>query len=75
VIVSSHLSKLQEEKLLRVLREHKHAIGWTMSDIKGISPSFCMHKICMEEEHKPSVEPQRRLNPIMKEVVRKEVIK
>jgi len=75
VIVSSYLSKLQEEKLLRVLREHKHAIGWTMSDIKGISPAFCMHKILMEEGHKPSMEHQRRLNPIMKEVVRKEVIK
>ncbi|XP_075076463.1 uncharacterized protein LOC142163107 [Nicotiana tabacum] len=75
VIVSSDLSKLQEEKLMRVLREHKRALGWTMSDIKGISPAFCMHKILMEEGHKPSVEKQRRLNPIMKEVVRKEVIK
>nr|XP_009803998.1 PREDICTED: uncharacterized protein LOC104249301 [Nicotiana sylvestris] len=75
VIVSSDLSKLQEEKLLRVLREHKRALGWTMSDIKGISPAFCMHKILMDDGHKPSVEQQRRLNPIMKEVVRKEVIK
>ncbi|XP_075095107.1 uncharacterized protein LOC142173419 [Nicotiana tabacum] len=75
VIISAHLSKLQEEKLLRVLREHKRAIGWTMSDIKGVSPAFCMHKILMEDGHKPSVEHQRRLNPIMKEVVRKEVIK
>nr|XP_009797491.1 PREDICTED: uncharacterized protein LOC104243910 [Nicotiana sylvestris] len=75
VIVSSDLSKLQEEKLLRVLREHKRAFGWTMSDIKGISPAFYMHKILMEDGHKPSVEQQRRLNPIMKEVVRKEVIK
>ncbi|XP_070028953.1 uncharacterized protein [Nicotiana sylvestris] len=61
VIVSSDLSKLQEEKLLRVLREHKRALGWTMSDIKGISPAFCMHKILMEDRHKPSVEQQRRL--------------
>ncbi|XP_019246495.1 PREDICTED: uncharacterized protein LOC109226151, partial [Nicotiana attenuata] len=68
VIISSDLSKLQEEKLLRVLREHKRAIGWTMSDIRGISPAFCMHKILMEDRHKPSVEQQRRLNPIMKEV-------
>nr|XP_016477405.1 PREDICTED: uncharacterized protein LOC107798884 [Nicotiana tabacum] len=75
VIVSSYLSKFQEEKILGVMREHKHAIGWTMSDIKGISPAFCMHKILMEEGHKPSVEHQRRLNPIMKEVIRKEVIK
>nr|XP_016456314.1 PREDICTED: uncharacterized protein LOC107780303 [Nicotiana tabacum] len=75
VIASSHLSELQEEKLLRVLREHKHTIGWMVSDIKGISHAFCMHKILMEEGHKPSVEHQRRLNPIMNEVVRKEVIK
>nr|XP_016477412.1 PREDICTED: uncharacterized protein LOC107798892 [Nicotiana tabacum] len=68
VIVSSHLSNLQEEKLLRVLKEHKHAIGWTMSDIKGNSHAFCMHKILMEEGHKPSMEHQRRLNPIMKEI-------
>nr|XP_009802268.1 PREDICTED: uncharacterized protein LOC104247843 [Nicotiana sylvestris] len=46
-----------------------------MYDIKGISPAFCMHKILMEDGHKPSVEQQRRLNPIVKEVVRKEVIK
>ncbi|XP_070005179.1 uncharacterized protein [Nicotiana sylvestris] len=75
VIISSDLSELQEEKLLRVLREHKRVIGWTMSDIRGISPDFCMHKILKEEGHKPSIEQQRRLNPNMKEVVRKEVIK
>ncbi|XP_070040989.1 uncharacterized protein [Nicotiana tomentosiformis] len=65
----------EEEKLLRVLCEHKRAIGWTMSEIRGISPAFCIHKILMEDGHKPSVKHQRRLNPIIKEVVRKEVIK
>ncbi|XP_070020829.1 uncharacterized protein [Nicotiana sylvestris] len=75
VIISSDLSELQEEKLLRVLREHKRAIGWTMSDIRGISPAFCMHKILMEEGYNPSIEQQCRLNPNMKEVVRKEMIK
>ncbi|XP_070019635.1 uncharacterized protein [Nicotiana sylvestris] len=75
VIISSDLYELQEEKLLRVLRAHKRAIGWTMSDIRGISPIFCMHKILMEEGHKPNIEQQCRLNPNMKEVVRKEVIK
>ncbi|PIN05661.1 DNA-directed DNA polymerase [Handroanthus impetiginosus] len=75
VIISSSLSDLQVEKLLRVLRNHKGAIGWTIVDIKGISPSFCMHKILLEDDQKPSVESQRRLNPIMKEVVKKEIIK
>lgn len=44
VIISSKLTPVQEEKLLRVLREHKRAIGWTLADIRGISPSLCMHK-------------------------------
>nr|XP_009790869.1 PREDICTED: uncharacterized protein LOC104238251 [Nicotiana sylvestris] len=69
VIVLSDLSKLQEEKLLRVLRENKRALGWTMSDIKGISPAFCMHKFLIEDGHKTSVEQQCRLNRIMKEVI------
>ncbi|XP_070056981.1 uncharacterized protein [Nicotiana tomentosiformis] len=75
VIISSSLTNVQEKKLLRVLREHKKAIGWTIPDIKGISPSFYMHKIFLEDGHRPSVEKQMRLKPIMIEVVKKEVIK
>jgi len=75
VIIASDLLVAQEEKLLDVLREHKEAIGWTIEDIKGISPSVVMHKIHLEEDTKPSREPQRRLNPSMQGVVRGEVIK
>jgi hypothetical protein len=75
VIITSDLHAAQDERLLDVLREHKEAIGWTMEDIKGISPSVVMHKIHLEEDTKPSREPQRRLNPSMQEVVRGEVIK
>nr|XP_016450798.1 PREDICTED: uncharacterized protein LOC107775560 [Nicotiana tabacum] len=75
VIISSSLTNTQEEKLLRVLREHKKSIGWTIADIKGISRSVCIHKIFLEDGHRPTVEQQRRLNTVMKEVVKKEVIK
>jgi hypothetical protein len=75
VIIASDLIDAQEEELLNVLREHKEAISWTIDDIKGISPSLVMHKIHLEENSKPSREPQRRLNPVMQEVVRAEVIK
>ena len=34
-----------------------------------------MHKILLEDNAKTSIEHQRRLNPVMKEVVRKEVLK
>ena len=75
VIISSFLSLNREEKLLDVLKKHKKAIGWSMADIKGISPSICMHKILLEDRCSNSVEHQRRLNPAMKEVVKKEIIK
>ena len=75
VIINSSLSDVEVEKLLRILREHKKALGWTISDIKGISPSICTHKILMEDKYKLIVQPQRRLNPSMQEVVHKEVLK
>jgi hypothetical protein len=75
VFIASDLPVAQEENVLDVLREHKEAIGWTIEDIKEISPSVVMHKIHLEEDAKPSREPQRRLNPAMQEVVRGEVIK
>nr|XP_027120388.1 uncharacterized protein LOC113737344 [Coffea arabica] len=75
VIISSALSKTQEKKLIRVLREHKEAIGWTIADIKGISPAICMHRIRLEEDAKLVRQAQRRLNPLMMEVVKKEILK
>ncbi|RVW20760.1 hypothetical protein CK203_113245 [Vitis vinifera] len=72
---------LEEEKvqkrsvLLEVLKRCKKAIGWQISDLKGISPLVCTHHIYMEEEAKPIHQPQRRLNPHMQEVVRAEVLK
>jgi len=75
VVISNALTGEKEEKLLRVLCEHKEAFGWTIHDIKGISPSICTHRIHMEEEYKPKIQPQRRLNPSLKEEVKKEVIK
>ena len=75
IIISSTLTSEQEQQLLEVLKAFKEAIGWTMADIKGISPSICVHKILLEDDAKPTIESQRRLNPNMKEVVKKEVIK
>ncbi|XP_021746196.1 uncharacterized protein LOC110712084 [Chenopodium quinoa] len=63
------------EKLLVVLRKYRDVIGYKIDDIKGISPTICMHKILLDDDHASSIEHQRRLNPNMKEVVKKEVLK
>ena len=75
VIISSSLESEQENKLLEILRTHKTAIGWTIADIKGINPLICTHRIHFEEDVKPSRQQKRRLNPITKEVVKKDVLK
>ena len=75
VIISAALTEAKEKKLLVTLRKYKEAIAWSIEDLKGISPSICMHKILLEDNAKTSIEHQRSLNPVMKEVVRKEVLK
>ncbi|RVW19767.1 Transposon Ty3-I Gag-Pol polyprotein [Vitis vinifera] len=75
VVVSSTLTSDQEDSLLGVLIKCKKAIGWQISNLKGISPLVCTHHIYMEEDAKPVRQPQRRLNPHMQEVVRGEVLK
>ncbi|KAJ9561764.1 hypothetical protein OSB04_006924 [Centaurea solstitialis] len=75
VIISSLLTANEKDRLIEVLKKHKKALAWKISDIPGISPSFCTHKILMEDNFKPCVQKQRRLNPKMQEVVKKEVIK
>ncbi|GKE05925.1 DNA-directed DNA polymerase, partial [Tanacetum coccineum] len=74
VVFSSALSITEKSRLLEVLKNHKREIAWSIMDIKWIDSSFCTHKILMEDEFKPSVKSQRRVNPNIKEVVKKEVI-
>lgn len=57
------------------MKKHKEAIGWTVADLKGIDPSICMHRFHLEEDARLSREAHCRLNPNMKEVVMKEVVK
>ncbi|GJT23084.1 reverse transcriptase domain-containing protein [Tanacetum coccineum] len=75
VIISKELKDEEKAALLKVLKSHKRAIAWKISDIKGIDPSFCTHKILMDDNFKPVVQHQRRVNPKIHEVIKKEVIK
>ncbi|GJS40328.1 reverse transcriptase domain-containing protein [Tanacetum coccineum] len=72
-----HKELKDEEKvaLLKVLKSHKWAIAWKISNIKGINPSFCTHKILIEDDFTPAVQHQIRVNPKIHEVIKKEVIK
>nr|GFA38580.1 DNA-directed DNA polymerase [Tanacetum cinerariifolium] len=65
----------EKTALITVLKSHKRAIAWKLFDIKGINPEFCTHKILMEEDFKPAVQHQRRVNPKIHDVIKQEVFK
>ncbi|RDX91852.1 hypothetical protein CR513_26098, partial [Mucuna pruriens] len=75
IIIANNLHSEQEDKLLHVLRLHKKAIGWKLSNLPGINPSIYMHRILMEEEAQPIRQQQRRPNLTILDVVKKEVTK
>jgi hypothetical protein len=76
IIISANPSVEEESRLLDVLKANRPVIGYSLDNLKGISHALCMHnKINLEEDVKPIVDYQRRLNLKLKEVLRKEVIK
>ncbi|GJS57858.1 reverse transcriptase domain-containing protein [Tanacetum coccineum] len=75
VIIAKDLSVEEKAALIKVLKSHKRAIAWKLFDIKGINPEFCTHKILMEEDYKLAVQHQRRVNPKIHDVIKKEVEK
>ncbi|GJT20917.1 hypothetical protein Tco_0890854 [Tanacetum coccineum] len=75
VIIVKDLKNEEKGALIEVLKSHKRAIAWKLSDIKGIDPEFCTHKILMEEDYEPTVQHQRRVNLKIHEVIKKEVEK
>nr|GEU79933.1 reverse transcriptase domain-containing protein [Tanacetum cinerariifolium] len=74
-IIAKDLKDEEKTSLIKVLKSHKQALAWQLSDIKGINPKFCTHKILIEDDFKPAVQHQRRVNPKIHEVIKKEVLK
>nr|GEZ91640.1 hypothetical protein [Tanacetum cinerariifolium] len=75
VIISKDLSVNEKSAILEVLKSRKKAIAWKLTDIKGIDPEFCSHKILLEDDYILKVQSQRRANPKIHDVIKKEVKK
>jgi hypothetical protein len=75
VIISDKLSNDETQMLVATLEKYQLVIGYSLKDLKEISPSLCTHRIPMEQDHKPVREHQQQLNNVMREVVKKEVLK
>nr|GFA38551.1 reverse transcriptase domain-containing protein [Tanacetum cinerariifolium] len=75
VIIAKDLSSNEKTALINVLKTQKKAIAWKLTNIKGIDPEFCSHKILLEEDYLPKVQSQRRVNPKIHDIIKKEVEK
>nr|GEV19095.1 hypothetical protein [Tanacetum cinerariifolium] len=71
IIIAKDLRVEEKFALIKVLKSHKQDIAWKLSDIKGIDPEFCTHKMLMEDDFKPAVQHQRRVNPKIHDVIKK----
>nr|GEX27788.1 hypothetical protein [Tanacetum cinerariifolium] len=70
--IAKDLSMEENTALITVLKSHKRAIAWKLSDIKVIDPEFCTHKILKKEDFEPAVQHQRRVNPKIHDVIKQE---
>nr|GEU76423.1 reverse transcriptase domain-containing protein [Tanacetum cinerariifolium] len=75
VIIAKELKDEEKTTLIKVLKLHKRALAWKLFDIKGINVEFCTHKILMEDDFKPAVQHQSRVNPKIHELIKKVVLK
>ena len=73
--INPTLSEPQKKQLVDVLQKHKEAFAWDYTDMKGISANSCTHHIYIKEDCHPMRQPQRRMNPALKNVVKEELQK
>eukprot|EP00253_Pinus_taeda_P021920 PITA_21920 len=73
--INANLTSHQEVKLVNLLQKYKGAFAWDYPDMKGIDPQLCTHHIYIEKDARPVRQPQRRLKPHLKEIVKSELQK
>eukprot|EP00253_Pinus_taeda_P035700 PITA_35700 len=73
--INPNLTDDQKQQLMKLLKENREAFAWDYTDMKGISPELCTHRIYIKEGSRPVFQPQRRMNPNLREIVKEELQK
>eukprot|EP00253_Pinus_taeda_P030292 PITA_30292 len=73
--INPNLTDDQKQQLMKLLKENKEAFAWDYTDMKGISPELCTHRIYIKEGSRPVCQPQIRMNPNLREIVKEELQK
>eukprot|EP00253_Pinus_taeda_P026771 PITA_26771 len=68
--INPNLTDNKKQQLMKLLRENKEAFTWDYTDMKGISPELCTHHIYIKEGSRPFYQPQRQMNPNLREIVK-----
>eukprot|EP00253_Pinus_taeda_P017050 PITA_17050 len=73
--INPNLTDDQKQQLMKLLKENREAFAWDYTDMKWISPELCTHRIYIKEGSRPVCQPQRRMNPNLREIVKEELQK
>jgi hypothetical protein len=68
--IKANLDEQQQQQLIQVLSKYQQAFAWEYSDMKGIDPQLFTHHIYVEKDTRPIRQPQRRLNPHLRNIVK-----
>jgi len=70
LLINSGLTLEQQGQLVKILQEQFGAFAWKYSNMKGIHPDTCIHHIYIRDDIRPIRQPQRRMNPALKDIVK-----
>ena len=73
--INPNLSLDEQKRLFSLLKEHKGAFAWEYTDMKGIPSYLCTHHIYIKSDSRPVCQPQRRMNPNLRDIAKEEIHK
>ena len=73
--INPGLSSEEQTRLIQLLKEHKGAFAWEYTDMRGIPSNLCTHHIYIKSDSRPVCQPQRRMNPNLRDIVKEEIQK
>jgi hypothetical protein len=73
--INAKLDPSQQKQLIEMLKKHSLSFAWDYTNMKGIHPNLCTHHIYIKEDSQPIRQPQRRMNPALKDIVKEELQK
>jgi hypothetical protein len=71
--INANLDEQQQQQLIQILSKYQQSFAWEYYDMKGIDLQLCTHYIYVEKYARLIRQPQRILNPHLRDIVKEEL--